>query len=107
MSLFTTIQAKFAAYAKTVSAKVTAFASYFLPKAEALVEVAIDDLVAIAGTAVLDQAAKVVSGQVKYQNAINAVIDTVQASGKTVAQNTAAAAVQLAYLEFQKQVLGK
>lgn len=83
------------------------FASNFLPKAGHLIEVAIEDVAEIAAKAVLEQAPKVISGQEKFGNAVTFVVQQVQSSGKTIAVQTAQAAVQIAYLEAQKIAEGK
>lgn len=107
MSLLTEFKTKLASFLETVKDEVSDFAHYFLPQVGHLVEVALEELAEVAGQAVLAQAPKVLSGQVKFGNAVSQVIDTVKAEGKTVAEQTAAAAVQLAYLEIQKLVAGK
>jgi hypothetical protein len=101
-SLLDTFKAKVTAFYNTVKTTVVAFAQYFLPAAAELVEVALEDLATIAGNAVLTEAPKVLSGQEKFANAVANVVAAVEAEGKTVAVNTAKAAVQLAYLEVQK-----
>lgn len=107
MSILDSFKTKFHEFVATVEHELSDFAAFFLPSVEHLIEVAIEDIAAIAGQAVLDQAPKVISGEVKFGNAVSQVIDTVKASGKSVAQATAGAAVQLAYLEFQKLVSKK
>lgn len=102
MSILDTFKAKVHAFLDTISHELQDFAQYFLPKVEAIVEVALEDLAHIASEAVLSQAPKLISGEVKFGNAVSQVIDTVEAQGKTVLQQTAGAAVQLAYLEIQK-----
>lgn len=107
MSIFTTIRAKLSLVIDSLGDQIKAVAASFLPKAEALVEVSIDQILSIAAQAVLTEAPKVISGQEKFQNAVNSVLKTVGTSGKTIAVNTAGAAVQLAYLEIQNAVKGK
>lgn len=83
------------------------FVTAFLPKIENLVEVAFEDLASIAGKAVLAQALKVASGQEKFGNAVQDVVQTVESSGKTVGIQTAQAAVQIAFLTAQSVASGK
>ena len=82
---------------------VVQFADSFLPELANDAEVALDDLIGIAGQAVLDQAGSVLSGTEKFGNAVNSVVQAVEAAGKTVAQSTAQMAVQQAYLTAQQQ----
>lgn len=83
--------------------EVEKFASAFLPQVLNDVEVALDDLIGIAGQAVLTQAASLASGTEKFGNAVTSVVQTVEAAGKTVALGTAQMAVQQAYLTAQQQ----
>jgi len=99
MSFLNSIKAKVSAVFNDFVASVRALADSFLPKAGKLAEAAIEDVFSIAVQAVLSQAPKVISGQEKFENAVNTVIKSVVAQGKTIAVNTAGAAVQLAYLE--------
>lgn len=94
------------AFFKSAGAKFVQFEQAFLPKVEVSVEVALEDLAEIAGQAVLDQAASVLSGQEKFGTAVTSVVQTVEASGKTVAMATAQASVQNAYLVAQSLVKG-
>lgn len=83
--------------------EVIQFADNFLPKIANDLEIALDDLIGIAGQAVLTQAASYASGAEKFGNAVADVIQTVESSGKTVALQTAQMAVQQAYLTAQHQ----
>ena len=99
MSFLNSIKAKVSAVFNDFVASVRALADSFLPKAGKLAEAAIEDVFEIAAAAVLSQAPKVISGQEKFSNAVDVVVKSVTAQGKTIAINTANAAVQLAYLE--------
>lgn len=83
--------------------EVVQFAENFLPQIGNDVEIALDDLIGIAGQAVLTQAASVFSGSEKFGNAVTDVVQTVESAGKTVALQTAQMAVQQAYLTAQNQ----
>lgn len=107
MSFFSDIRAKLSLVVDSVRDKVVAFAQYFLPKAEALVEVALEDLLTLATNAVLAEAPKVISGQEKFASAVNTVVSQLKVAGQSAANNTVNAAVQLAYLEIQRQVSKK
>lgn len=78
------------------------FFAAFLPKIETVLEVAFEDLAEIAGQAVLTEATKLVSGQEKFGNAVTNVVQTIEASGKTVALQVAQTAVQTAYITAQQ-----
>lgn len=69
------------------------FLSILIPTAKA----ALSDVVSIAGAAVIAEASKTISGQEKFGNAVQNVINTVKAQGKVVAVSTAQVAVQAAY----------
>jgi hypothetical protein len=99
MSFFNSLKAKIASVFNDFVSTVKSLADSFLPKAGKLAEAAIEDVFEIAATAVLTQAPKVISGQEKFSNAVDVVVKSVTAQGKTIAINTAQAAVQLAYLE--------
>lgn len=99
MSLLAKFRAALSAHFDSVINKIKKFAYAFLPAVGAKVEVAIEDLAEVALQAVVEQAPKVIKGEVKFNNAVNTVVSSVVASGKTVAVQTAQAAVQLAYLE--------
>jgi hypothetical protein len=79
------------------------FAGNFLPQIGSDLEIALDDLIGIAGQAVLTQAATAASGSEKFGNAVTNVVQTVESAGKTVALQTAQMAVQQAYLTAQNQ----
>jgi len=85
------------AWAESVRDKIVAVAEAFLPTLENDLEIALEDLAAIAGQAVLAQATAVISGNEKFGAAVTDVIQTVEASGKTVLTQTAQSAVQQAY----------
>lgn len=102
-----TFVANLEAFFASAAAEVEKVASAFLPKLEQLVEVALEDLASIAGQAVLTQAANVISGQEKFGAAVTDVVQTVEASGKTVAIQTAQTAVQTAFLTVKAIVTGK
>lgn len=70
----------------------------FLPKAEATVEVALEDIAEIAGKAVLAEAKSLISGKEKFGSAVASVIQQVEIGGKQVALQTAQTAVQVAYI---------
>ena len=89
---------KLEALAQSVKARILVFAAAFLPQAENDIEIALGDLAEIALNAVLAQAPKLVSGREKFGNAVASVVQNVEASGKTVLQQTAEMAVQQAYL---------
>lgn len=92
---------KLEAFAESAKDRIIAFADELLPQAESDIEVALDDLAQIALDAVLKQAPTLVSGREKFGNAVASVVQTVEASGKTVLQQTAQMAVQQAYLTAQ------
>lgn len=94
------------AYLKTVEAEFVEVADKFLPAIENVFEVALEDLAEIAVGAVLKQAPLVLDGTEKFGNAVASVVQTVEASGKTVAIQTAQTAVQTAYLTVQSVVKG-
>ncbi len=79
------------------------FAENFLPEIANDVEIALDDLIGIAGPAVLAQAASAASGAEKFGSAVTNVVQTVESAGRTVALQTAQMAVQQAYLTAQQQ----
>lgn len=106
MSILDSFKAAVSAFFSKAVAVIKEFATAFLPQAGQLVEVAIEDVAEIAGKAVLDEAQKVLSGQEKFDSAVATVVAEVAAQGKTIAINTAKAAVQLAYLEAQKIAQG-
>lgn len=105
--MFNSIKLRLVLIVASLKKQIKAAASAFLPKAEALVEVSLEEVLNVAAKAVLAEAPKVISGQEKFQNAVNSVLKSVGTSGKTIAVNTAGAAVQLAYLEIQNAVKGK
>lgn len=107
MSFFNDLKAKLTSVVSSFITQVKALAGYFLPKLADLAEVAIEDILQIATAAVLAEAPKLISGQEKFDSAVSAVLNTVKSQGKTIAINTAGAAVQLAYLEIQNVVKGK
>jgi len=90
------------AWAESVNDKIVAVADAFLPATENDLEIGAEDLAGIAGEAVLSQAGAVVAGTEKASTAVQSVISTVEASGKTVAVATAQAAVEQAYQTIQK-----
>lgn len=94
------------AYIKTIEADVIKVADEFLPELEDILEVALEDLAEIAVGAVLKEAPLVIDGTEKFGSAVATVIQTVEASGKTVALQTAQTAVQTAYLTVQSVVKG-
>lgn len=77
-------------------------AAEFLPKLENALEIALEDLAEIAGKAVLTEAVSALSGSEKFGTAVTNVVQTVEASGKTVGIATAQAAVQTAFLTAQE-----
>lgn len=107
MSITTNFQASLKTFFSKANQELSDFAHFFLPKLGHAVEVAFEDLAIVAGQSVLEQAPKVLSGDVKFANAVNTVLHAVSASGKKVAIETARAAVQLAFLEAQKIVSNK
>lgn len=88
-------------FAQGVKDKIVAFASEFLPQAESDAEIALEDLAGLAMNAVLAQAGSFLGGREKFGNAVDSVVQQVEASGKTVLQQTAQMAVQQAYLTAQ------
>jgi len=80
---------------------VVRFAGNFLPQIGNDLEVALDDLIGIAGQAVLTQAATAGSGAEKFGSAVTNVMQIVESAGKTVAVQTAQMAVQQAFLTAQ------
>lgn len=92
---------------KNAATKVENFAAQMLPKVEAVLEVALEDLATIAGQAVLAQLPLAISGQEKFGAAVANVVQTVEASGKTIAISTAQAVVQIAALTAQNVAAGK
>jgi len=107
MSFFDTIFSAVKAVVGSFADQVRKFAYAFLPKLGDKVQVAIEDVLEVAAQAVLEQAPKVLDGSVKFSNAVEVVVNTVESSGKKIAIQTAQAAVQLAYLEAQKIAQGK
>lgn len=107
MSIFASIKSKLSAIVTSLGNQIKAVAATFLPKAEALVEVGVEDILNIAASAVLAEAPRLISGQDKFQSAVQSVVQTVASQGKTIAVNTAGAAVQLAFLEIQNSLKGK
>lgn len=107
MSILNSVRSKLSAIVDSLTKQIKAVAASFLPKAEALIEVGVEDILNIAAKAVLAEAPKVISGQEKFQNAVKTVTSLVASQGKTIAVNTAGAAVQLAYLEIQNSLKGK
>lgn len=99
MSLLSKFRAALSHYLDSVVDEVKKLAWAFLPKVGAKIEVAIEEVAQVALQAVVEQASKTVKGEVKFRDAVNTVVDSVTASGKTIAIQTAQAAVQLAYLE--------
>ena len=99
MSLLAKFHAAIANALDSVVADIKKFAMYLLPQIGEKIEVAIEEVAQVALQAVVEQAPKVAKGEVKFQNAVNTVVNSVTASGKTIAIQTAYAAVQLAYLE--------
>lgn len=99
------LETRLQAFFETVKDDVLKFADAFFPKVEAIVEVALEDLAEIAGKAVLAQASSVLSGQEKFGAAVTDVVQTVEASGKTVALSSAQTAVQAAFSTAQTIVL--
>jgi len=102
MSLLNKFRAAVAKYLDGAVAQIKKFASAFLPKIGTSVEVAIEEVAQVALQAVVEQANRAVKGEVKFRDAVNIVVDSVSASGKTIAIQTAQAAVQIAYLEAVK-----
>lgn len=87
--------------AQNLKDKIVAFASDFLPEIENDAEIALEDLAGLAMNAVLAQAGSLIGGREKFGNAVDAVVQQVESSGKTVLQQTAQMAVQQAYLTAQ------
>lgn len=93
---------KLEAFFEGVKDKVIEFADAFLPEAENDLEVGIEDIAELCGAAVMAQAPAVISGQEKFGNAVDSVVQQVEAGGKTIAQATAQAGVQQAFLTAQQ-----
>lgn len=83
-------------------AEVIQWGDAFLPSALHVLEVGLEEIAAICGQAVLNEAPKVLSGAEKFGNAVTSVIQQVEAAGKTIALQTAQAGIQAAYLSAQK-----
>lgn len=77
-------------------------ASSFLGELESGAEAALEDLAGVALNAVVAQAPLLITGQEKFGGAVTAVVQAVEAGGKTVAVQTAQMAVQQAYLAAQQ-----
>lgn len=106
-NIFDTFVTRLEAFFETVKEDLVQFTEAFLPKVEHLLEVAFEDLAELAGKAVMEELPKVVSGSEKFGNAVTNVIQTVEASGKTIAIQTAQTAVQSAYLTAKEIVASK
>ena len=106
-SILVAFQANLDAFYEKAKAGVEAFVAAFVPQIENAVEIAFEELASIAGSAILTEATKLISGQEKFGNAVTNVVQTVEASGKTVAINTAQAAVQIAYLDAKAIASGQ
>lgn len=109
---FSAFETNFAAWLASEEAKVKTLASNFVQTAEKVgaeivedvgadLEIAFEELAPIAGAAVLNQAAAVATGQEKFGAAVQDVVQTVEASGKSIAVQTAQLAVQQAYTRVQ------
>jgi len=99
---------KLEAFAEKEKAAVVALAGKFLPEIEQGletvvqdVEVALEDIAGLVFQSVLAEAPKLISGEEKFGNAVDNVVQTVEAGGKTIFQTTAQMAVQQAYLTAQ------
>lgn len=101
-SPFQQFEQNLVAFFEGVKDKVVEFANAFLPAVENDLEIAFEDLASIAGQAVMTEATKIAAGTEKFGNAVANVVQTVEASGKTVAIQTAQSAVQQAYLTAQQ-----
>lgn len=99
MSLLTKFRTALSNFLDSVVADIKKYAYAFLPAVGKRIEVAIEDVAEVALQAVVEQAGKVIKGEVKFKNAVDTVVNSVSASGKTIAIQTAQAAVQIAYLE--------
>jgi lipopolysaccharide biosynthesis regulator YciM len=96
-SSFATFEANVKAWIVAEEAKIKPLAEKFVSEVVSNVEIAFEDLAQIAGSAVLSAATKIATGQEKFGVAVTDVIQTVEASGKTVATLTAQTAVQQAF----------
>lgn len=104
MSILNSIKTKLSSIVASLTKQIKTVAAGFLPKAESLVEVGVEDVLNVAAKAVLAEAPRLISGQDKFNSAVQTVLQTVSSQGKTIAVNTAGAAVQLAYLEIQNSL---
>lgn len=101
MSNLSGIGAAFMAWADKAENEIVAVAEAIVPPVVNVLEVGLADLADIAGTAMMAQVGKVMSGTEKFGTAVTDVIQTVEAQGKVVALQTAQSAVQQAYLAAQ------
>lgn len=99
MSILINFRKALSSFLDGVVADIKRFASAFLPKLGDRAEAAIEEIAEVALQAVVEQAQKTIKGEVKFNNAVDTVLKAVTASGKTIAVQTAQAAVQIAYLE--------
>ena len=100
-SAFSAFEARVKAWIAAKEAEIKRYVDKFVSEVEKDVEIAFEDLAEIAGAAVLKAAPLVISGQEKFGQAVTDVVQTVEASGKTVAINTAQTAVQQAFDQVQ------
>lgn len=77
--------------------------SFFKP----IVTATAKELGQVALDAVIKEVPKVISGQEKFNSAVNTVATTLKSSGKTAAQAVIAAAVQAAYEGLSASMKGK
>ena len=72
--------------------------NFFKPLATATAK----ELAQVALSAVVAEVPKVISGQEKFNSAVNNVANTLKSAGKTAAQSVIAAAVEAAYQGLKK-----
>lgn len=107
MSVLSDFEAEAVKFFNTVKADVEKFAHEFVPAVEKTVEVALVDIAQLAGQAVMAELPFAISGAEKFGNAVQHVVQTVEAQGKTIAIQTAQTAVQMAYITAQNVAQGK
>lgn len=90
-------EAKIGAWIKAEWAKIEPVAEKFEQAMINDVEVGLEAVAEIAGAAVLKQAPLLISGKEKLSDAADDIVQTVEAGGKTIAQQTAVTAAQQAF----------
>lgn len=106
-SILAAFEANLSAFFNTVKSDVEKFFAKAVPVLEQDAEIAFEDLAAIAGKAVIAEAQFAISNPEKFGNAVQHVVQTVEAQGKTVLLQSAQAAVQVAVLSAQQVASGQ